>query len=488
MKALWDGFAWLFLRLPVAFALPFAAVSLWWIGSGFGSIYDALAGPRQRLVASLPAGLGGFVDAVLILAVFLAGLLAAYNLSALVNWLFVAGRVKPMPFRRGKPQAAHTVASPAHNPLAGVRRIGIVLAGGGAKGAYQAGAMKAIYRFLEQHGALGKVKVVAGTSIGSWNALFWLARLVRPEEGWSGRSVHERWWRSISAKALAAPSWYVPLYRNAFLSSLPWRHAFDRIFGASEVAKALQETDIHFYLTRSNVRSGELECVTNNPAPPSIEHVTYDRLDAKGDPAKFLAGVKTGVFASMDLPPLFPYVKVGDNLFEDGGVVDNLPIVFAAVPQESCDLVFILPLNSDFEEEPNTTSMVARLMRVMDVRQGVLERNGFKLLYLYNELAALRQHVAALDKPAGGASAALEYALQRENRVINVFAVCPLKAFVQETINTRELWKKTEAGIAFDVMEQATARLLPSFQFHAQDKVRVALVSRGGSVTWDERF
>jgi len=31
----------------------------------------------------------------------------------------------------------------------------------------------------------------------------------------------------------------------------------------------------------------------------------------------------------------------------------------------------------------------------MDVRQGGLERSGFKMLYLYNELAALRKHVGS---------------------------------------------------------------------------------------------
>jgi len=65
-------------------------------------------------------------------------------------------------------------------------------------------------------------------------------------------------------------------------------------------------------------------------------------------------------------------------------VIDNLPITFPAI--EACDLIFILPLNSDFEEKPNQKSVLARLLRVMDVRQGVLERSGFKMLYLYNEL------------------------------------------------------------------------------------------------------
>src|SRR5262249_25044514 len=43
--------------------------------------------------------------------------------------------------------------------LRNFNRVGIVLAGGGAKGAYQAGAMKAIYEFLEENNALDKVKM-----------------------------------------------------------------------------------------------------------------------------------------------------------------------------------------------------------------------------------------------------------------------------------------------------------------------------------------
>jgi len=55
------------------------------------------------------------------------------------------------------------------------------------KGAHQAGAMKAIITgFLAEHDALSKVKVISGTSIGSWNAMFWLANLIKPEGNWDG--------------------------------------------------------------------------------------------------------------------------------------------------------------------------------------------------------------------------------------------------------------------------------------------------------------
>jgi hypothetical protein len=72
--------------------------------------------------------------------------------------------------------------------------------------------------------------------------------------------------------------------------------------------------------------------------------------------------------------------------------------------------------------------------------------------------------------------------------VISVFAVCPLRSFVDATLDARELWKRKQAAIAFEVMRDATARTLAGFQFKPQDKVRVALVGRDGNVTWDENF
>lgn len=493
--------AWLFIRLPLGFSLPFTLMSVWWIFGGFEWANVRFAIPVAArfnagltpllpgaISAALTNDLSAFVHAALVIALFAVGFVVAYNLSALINWALLVLNVKPTPFEPAAP-VLPTPRSETAGPFANTRRIGIVLAGGGAKGAYQAGAMQAIYRFLEQHDALHKVSVISGTSIGSWNALFWLAGLIKPVETGNGHSAHESWWRAISAKSLTAPSWYVPLLRNCFLSALPWERSFDRIFGNEAVIAQLANSPVHFYFTRSNVRSGELECATNNPAPPHIPRVTYEVIDPKGAPKDFLAAVKAGVFASMDLPPLFPYALRDGRQFEDGGVIDNLPITFPAI--EGCDLVFILPLNASFEEVPNEKSILARFLRVMDVRQGALERGGFKLLYLYNEIAALRSQVpepVAAHAALPASFEPLAFALRRRNAIINVFAVCPLKSFVEETINTVELWKNVEAGIAFDVMREATQKLLPEFSFDHQDGVRVALVSRAGDITWDADF
>jgi NTE family protein len=498
MKALLTAAKWLFVRPPLAFSLPFLAMSLWWVASGFKLLDDGAAEPVAALVAgslqthlpgSLAASLAAFLHAVLVIALFAMGFLAAYNVAAGVNAILVALKLKPVPYAAGAPQILRPQPV-AGGPLDCVNRIGLVLAGGGAKGAYQAGAMKAIYRFLAEQGALGKVKVIAATSIGSWNALFWLADLIEPAGGREGRGIHERWWRSISGRSLAAPSWYLPGFKNSMLSALPWRQVFDRLFARDDVKARLGRTDIHFYLTRSNVRSGELECATNNPAPPKIARVKYETLDPR-DPERYLAALKAAVFASMDLPPWFPYERRNDTLYEDGGVIDNVPITFAAGGDDSCDLIFILPLNSDWrDDDPNTTSILMRLLRLTSVRGGALERGSFKMLYLYNELAALREHIrsthCAPALPTG--SAPLDFALSRKHEATCVFAVCPTESFVRSTLDTHELWKRVQAGIAFEVMRGATAELLPGFRFKPQDRVRVALIGRDGRVAWEENF
>src|SRR6185436_19368517 len=99
--------------------------------------------------------------------------------------------------------------------------------------------------------------------------------------------------------------------------------------------------------------SAQLEFATNSPGVRAIHSadrrtVTFrpDRYEVIGEdsPAKCLERTKLAVFASMDLPPLFPYASIRTDMneeFEDGGVIDNLPVVLGTQIEE-CDLLFIL--------------------------------------------------------------------------------------------------------------------------------------------------
>ena len=357
-------------------------------------------------------------------------------------------------------------------------RIGLILSGGGAKGVYQAGAMRAIYEFLKHYDSLKSVKMIAGTSIGSWNSLFWLTGLVDAHSG--KMSAHEEWWTTTNVERIIEFDKYIPFFQNSMLNARPWHENFDDVFGR-RLATVLQDPDaVHFYLTRSNVAQGRLEFSTNwGPAEQKRALQSEDIQVDSFTEAKTVEDMRDAVFASMDLPPLFPYQKIGYEYFEDGGVVDNLPIRFGTLVEE-CDLLFVLALNCSFEETPQQHSIVKRVMRAMDVRQGVLERNSMRLAYLYNHINSLK---------GSAPSAAV-----KATKLVRVFAICPERPL---TVNTSEFWKTEFFGSAFHTMYEGTRVELSQFNFMAlpavattdrRDWLRMALVSPSGEITYNYRF
>lgn len=416
------------------------------------------------------------------------------------------------------------------NPLDRYRSIGIILAGGGAKGAYQAGALKAIHDFIGKYKAHDKVRMIAGTSIGSWNAMFWLADLM--DSAGHGNSLEE-WWSNLSLLGLIRPTLYVPGLRNYFLSPKPWWRSFETLFMVDAAASAklkqhIEEPDapgsMHFYFTRSNVQRARLEVTTNRcdlaSLPPNLpaRAWTPGARRVEGDVAKNISDLRDAVFSSMDLPPLFRYTRLKDQYYEDGGVIENLPIQFGT-EAEHCDLLFILPLNATFSREVSQRSIVKRLWRVMDVRQGVLERNSFKMIYLYNDLAELRRKTQELEnlanrayqaleqsenpafrhllgeltgmrdrviepKPGEEASAA-ERALMRRHQRVQVFAICPAPRLA---VNTTEFWKRAAAGRAFRLMREAASMELEKFFASPPEWIRMALVQPNREVVYLEEF
>jgi hypothetical protein len=336
-----------------------------------------------------------------------------------------------------------------------------------------------------------------------------MAGLVKPPAP-GAPSAHEAWWRSIRVGRIAEFASYWPLGRNYFLKSTPWQETFQDLFVETpSVRERLaplfaareggQDPPLHCYFTRSNVEEGTLEFSTNWPGIRALKRpnlrteslddeepvVPADRYEViEGDDLRLcLDRTRLAVFASMDLPPLFPYMKIKvdrEEVFEDGGVVDNLPVWFGT-QIERCDLLFILPLNASFAEPVNQTSIAKRLFRVMDVRQGVLERNALKLAYLYNELAGARD-----AQQASGREHKVRLLRDSHNRV-SVFAICPGHPLA---IGTAEFWKAGEAGQAFDLMYAATRyELGEKFEEAARpDWIRMTLVSPLGERTYVDDF
>lgn len=522
-------FHWLFVRLPKPFSIPLLVVALIYFFVVFPALDDGTTYLRISLGKMLYEfgksevpwwvfGPGVFFFAVLGFILSLATTLFFAILGIVVSH-GIAGKFYQIYRRRQTKPAGRIVPvyptngnghNQSDNPLASFQKIGIILSGGGAKGAYQAGAMRAIYEFLEEHGAHNKVQMIAATSIGAWNALFWLSGLIKSSD--DGPGPLEQWWREVNVQNIILPIWYIPTRQNYLLSNQPWQDNFDAIFRGTPAGERLlyharnpfAEDATRFYFTHSNIEKAHLAFTTNreswdNVSPnlpnrrsrPLIPPGTYRSVNDPTDPLRTLDNIRTGVFSSMDIPPLFPYTSIDKEFFEDGGVIDNLPIRFGTEIEE-CDLLFILPLNATFERTVDQKSLIRRLARVTEIRQGVLERNSFKMIYLYNELASLRlqvddlkkdlkkfqptpsQQTAPSDRDLTVAKVAGR-ALARTHKIVRVFSVCPAPEL---KIGTTEFWKTKEAGETFNFMYEATRNELKRFtSIVNSNQIRMALIA-----------
>lgn len=362
-----------------------------------------------------------------------------------------------------------------------IERIGIILSGGGAKGAYQAGALKAIHEFLRDYNALHKVKMIAGTSIGAWNAMFWIGDMIDSED--RRQPGLESWWKNLNYHRLVEFPWlYIPFWSGSLLCSTPWRDSFQQLFRRRLDSALSEAPPTHFYFTRTDVDEAVLKYSTNWTG-------IGDRLDKLGkdkdDDYRYFDVIEGGndalertadaVFTSMNLGPVFPFAKVGDTAFEDGGVVDNLPFRFGA-PIEDCDLLFVLPLDTTFQQHdvPRRT-LIKSVQRVADVRRGVLEAHALKTADTINRFAQRIERLefgittmAASAPPDGVAAEALggvreEIAeFHSEYKLLYVFTVSPSGKL---ELGTFDFWKRRAVQDAFDLMYLQTKRELQNRLF-----------------------
>lgn len=184
----------------------------------------------------------------------------------------------------------------------------IALEGGGARGAYQIGAWKA----LDEAGI--RYNAVSGTSVGSLNgAMFAMRDLKRAEEFWSNirfsqvmrvddatmRCVFEKDFKNIDIKSLFRTA--VETVRQGGFDVEPLRQLLREAIDA----KAVLSSDVNFYLmTYSVTDHKELDVDTKT----LDEDELYDMLLAS---AYF---------------PAFKHEKLDGKLYTDGGVGDVVPI------------------------------------------------------------------------------------------------------------------------------------------------------------------
>lgn len=193
---------------------------------------------------------------------------------------------------------------------------GLCLCGGGAKGAYQAGAAAAIGEYYRNTSS--PITVLSGTSVGALNAAAIAAK------GW--HYPLDLWW-NVSDDQVYRKSKLLFLWRVWQLGSIYDSEPLWRFIKAAVDPKAIQRSQFDLYVHTTEL--GHQRPVVFTGKDPDI---------------------LTGVFASASIPGAFPPVKWRGHWLVDGGTVDNSPI--RSLIRAGCDRITVIHLDDELPADP----------------------------------------------------------------------------------------------------------------------------------------
>ncbi|MCA9615406.1 MAG: patatin-like phospholipase family protein, partial [Myxococcales bacterium] len=208
--------------------------------------------------------------------------------------------------------------------------VGIVLSGGGARGAYEVGALHYVFHDLvRKRGTAPKLSVIAGTSVGAVNATF----LASTAEDFPRGLDHlvDLWTRLRLADVMSFGLRQATGLHRVLLGGSRAMGIFD----ASPLVKLVSE-GVRWRQLGRNLKSGALRALTvSTTNVPTGRPVVF--IDAgPGVPMpKHLpqqVAVRPGrigpahVLASAAIPMVFPPIRIGRQLHCDGGLRLNTPM------------------------------------------------------------------------------------------------------------------------------------------------------------------
>ena len=171
--------------------------------------------------------------------------------------------------------------------------IGLVLAGGGGKGAYQVGVLKA----LKEKGLLDEVTAISGASIGAVNAMLYAQENIE---------LMYKAWDEIDMLTL------FDVELEMLLNNRPY-------FSRSEMLALVGK-----YIDFDLVKYGKYKIynsickISNDGTAPVAEYRCLNDLD--------IENIKKVLLASTALPVIYEAVEIDGNYYRDGGICDNEPI------------------------------------------------------------------------------------------------------------------------------------------------------------------
>lgn len=168
---------------------------------------------------------------------------------------------------------------------------GIVLAGGGGKGAYQIGVLKA----LKENGLLTNVTAISGASIGCINSILYAMDDIE---------LMYKAWDDIDMLTLFDVDLNMLAERNLHFSREQMLEMVEKYVDFDKLKAS--KLDIYASICRidGEKKTGEYPLINDKDIPT----------------------IKKIMLASTALPYIYEPVSIGDNTYIDGGVCDNEPL------------------------------------------------------------------------------------------------------------------------------------------------------------------
>ncbi len=215
-------------------------------------------------------------------------------------------------------------------------QVGVVLSGGGAKGAYQAGVLRAVYEITNGMGIKNPFPIISGISVGSINSSYLAAHAHDLEEATS-RLVSL--WNSVHSKQIIKTDTFS-------IMKIAFRWLFEMTAGGfveNKKARALLdnsplvdfvEKEINFARIQKNIDEGFLDGIVITAVNYSNgcrynfyqchdEILPWTRVKRIAVHTRI---EKEHVLASSAIPLYFPPQKIGSSYYADGNLRNNTPL------------------------------------------------------------------------------------------------------------------------------------------------------------------
>jgi len=218
-------------------------------------------------------------------------------------------------------------------------RFGIVLSGGGSRGAYEAGIIHYIRTDLAKRlGRQAPIDIICGTSVGAINAAFMAATAEDPRRqaeqmvtAWRALRIEEL----ISLKARDVLRAARMLMGGDPPAPQPGSFRYGGLLDTSGLERFVVRV-IPWHGIDRNLRDRKVQAISVSATHVGTGHTVVFLSSAdpvprewSRDPFVRHRAAKIGprhVLASAAIPMLFPAVKIGDEFFTDGGLRQNTPM------------------------------------------------------------------------------------------------------------------------------------------------------------------